>query len=170
MAKATQPSFLAIDPGGSAGIAFLSNTGRLTAVQGFDAARPLLEAAANCLTVIGIEDVHAVRQAGKQGTFNFGRTLGLWEGVLRWLGLSWVKIPVSSWQEICLSKPQRPSIAGLRRSAANAVIAAHRAAIKAESMRAAQKAFPKAVIPCHDVADAINMARYLQWKHRTQKR
>ena len=161
--------YCAIDPGAEAGFALIVGLEDVIAYssvthkeQIFSTLRRLNPQG----VILGIEGVHAIKNAGAQSSFSFGRNTGYWIGILDFLGFQYEYIPILAWQLATTRKPRKPDIKGWTRTRVQKAKQSHKQALKEESLRAAQHAFPAARIPSHDVADAVNMARYLRMKHQ----
>lgn len=163
--------YAAIDPGDSTGFAVI--TGEKTVMTAsttpeiFDLLGRLNKFKQHEL-IIGIENVHALWGVAAKSTFSFGRELGYWLGILDYLQIPPVKIQTKLWQDTTMLLPKRPDIKGLTKYQARKAKDKHKDAIKLASIAAAKAAFPNAHIPNHNVADAINMARYLKHRHELQ--
>lgn len=154
--------FAAIDPGGSSALAVIDGL-KLTTI---DCKTNFLEACNifkqfNSKDIIGIEDVHGLAY-GPGVSFSLGKSVGKFEGVLEFLGLPHVKISIKDWQAATTKAPIKPSKKDLTTTELKKINADHKKALKMESFRSAQNAFPKYPLASHDVADAVNMARYLR--------
>lgn len=51
--------------------------------------------------VVAIEDVHAVQKSGASTAFQFGRGLGILEGIVAGMGIPYVKVYSKTWQKTC---------------------------------------------------------------------
>jgi hypothetical protein len=53
--------------------------------------------------LVVIEDVHSIFGAGAKSNFQFGRALGILEGIVSSLDIPFIKIQPKKWQEICFA-------------------------------------------------------------------
>lgn len=51
--------------------------------------------------VVFIENVHAIQQSGASTAFQFGRSLGILEGLVAGLNIQYVKVHSKTWQGFC---------------------------------------------------------------------
>lgn len=161
--------YCAIDPGKNAAIALITGPRSVLTVacnKNIRDAFDLLLSLKDHECIIGIEQVHAIWGASSKSTFSFGQSHGYWIGILAYLGLSWVDIPIKEWQAATTERPIKPKTNGLSASEKRKVSQTHKDTLKMESFRAASVAFPSNRFPSHDVADAVNMARFLRIKHQ----
>lgn len=160
--------FLAIDPGSSAALALITGPGSVITVSCKDYptdAYDILGSLKKENVVVGIEEVHAIFNASAKSTFGFGRNYGEWIGILKFLGIPFVNIPIKAWQKLTTNSPDAPKTKGMTATEKRKAKKLHKDTLKMESFRAATAAFPHVRLPNHDVADAVNMARYLQIKY-----
>lgn len=120
----------------------------------------------NSVTVI-IEDVHSIFGASAKSNFQFGRALGLLEGIVVTLGLSFYKITPKIWQKECLvgipaiAKPgSKAKGRGAYDTKAMALIAARQLYPNVD-LRKSQRAEK----PCDGIVDALLMAHYAKLKY-----
>lgn len=164
--------YCAIDPGANAAIAVITGP---TTVLTVDCRKNLKDAFDLLLSlkdhahILGVEKVHAIWGASAKTTFSFGSNCGFWYGVLAYIGLTYVDIEIPKWQAATTNKLLKPITKGLSVTQRRKINTAHKANLKMESFRAATVAFPSSRFPSHDVADAVNMARYLRMIHENQK-
>ena len=160
--------YCAIDPGKNAAVALITGKRSVLTVvcnKNMQDAFDLLLSLKDQECIIGIEQIHAIWGASAKSTFSFGQSYGYWVGILAYLGLPWIDIPIKEWQELTTNKPIRPKTNGLSASEKRKVSQTHKDSLKMESFRAASVAFPSNRFPSHDVADAVNMARFLRMRH-----
>lgn len=154
--------FAAIDPGSNFALAIITAPTRvITTTDSYEAFELLKKLKSD--SVVGIEAVHAVFGAGSKSTFSFGKMVGFWEGILKYLNITPVWISIPKWQKWAMQKPDRPDVKGRSASDVRKLKKLHKDTIKMESFRAATVAFPDCRLASHDVADAVNMARYLRY-------
>jgi hypothetical protein len=107
--------------------------------------------------VIAIEDVHSIFGTGAKSNFEFGRSLGIVEGVLQALRVNWYKVAPKTWQKIALLGVQK-----VKKLASNSNDT------KAMALVAARRLYPKqdlrkserAEKPDNGIVDALLIAHY----------
>lgn len=161
----THKFVIGCDPGGDGAVAIIDLHGHCKAWRFKDDHDALIRELPLHLTqhpFIVFEDVHAIFKAMAKVTFSFGQNTGRMLGIFEAHGQypdAYVK-PVD-WQRAVTVQQIKPFVRGLSAAAARKIKDQHRKALKAESIRAAHDACPKANPHNHDgVADAINIARY----------
>lgn len=161
--------YAAIDPGENSGLAII-NDGQLIAIP-VKKHRSVAFEKLSILTrheyKLAIEGVHAMGGVSAQANFGLGRALGYWMGIFDYMGLQYEFIPVAEWQEWATQAPKKIAHNGLTPAQRKKANKEHKDALKMESFRQAQLAFPNSLLPSHDVADAVNICRYLKHKYET---
>ena len=125
----------------------------------------LLELNESAIHVV-VEDVHAIFGSSAKGTFNFGWSLGILEGLLSGLCISYTKVAPKDWQKEMWQgvKPvYKPQKAESTRKTVDT---------KATSLLAANRLFPnedfrkseRAEKPHDGIVDALLMAEYCRRK------
>lgn len=114
--------------------------------------------------LVAVEDVHAVQGSGAATAFQFGRSLGIIEGLIAGLGVPYVKIYSKTWQKLCfegipiITKVNTKTKTGLSTDT------------KAMSKLAAARLYPnvdlrksaKADNPHDGITDALMIAHYIK--------
>jgi hypothetical protein len=114
-----------------------------------------------------MENVHSIFRVGAKSNFQFGRALGIIEGILEALEIPYYKIQPKKWQEVCfegvprIMKPGKPATGrGDTDTKAMALVAAQRLYPKLDLRKStrAEKA--------HDgIVDALLLAHYAKLKY-----
>lgn len=154
---------IAIDPGGDGAVALLDQHGNartwLFKTQREELIRDLPRYLTSAFVIV--EDVHAIYGAMAKTTFAFGRNLGHMEGIIEALGGKiHARVVSYDWQAAVTQRVLRPFTKNLPYEEKRKVLAKHKLALKAESIRAARTFYPKVVIDHDGVADSINIGRY----------
>ena len=100
-----------------------------------------------------IEDVHAMPGQGVSSTFNFGRGLGLWEGIVAALGIPYTMVTPQAW------KKEMMSGMGGKDKGASCVRAGQLFPLLAEQLTR-EKARGRGLVFLHGRADALLIAEY----------
>jgi crossover junction endodeoxyribonuclease RuvC len=121
----------------------------------------------NSEVVVVMEDVHSLHKAGAKSNFQFGRSLGIVEGMVVANSLPFYKVSPKTWQKVCfegipLMKLSGPFVEG-RGVYDN----------KAMARLAAQRLYPtqdlrksaRAKVPDSGIVDALLMAHYCKLKY-----
>lgn len=99
--------YVGIDPGSNGAIVFVDEDGdyydgcvvpKIGNEYDVRAMYEILQKYKNDIAHIFIEDVHAFQKAGATGSFSFGRSKGLWEGLICGCELSYSMIQPKAWQ------------------------------------------------------------------------
>lgn len=160
--------YLAIDPGASAGVALITGPSSVIVVSCKDNiqdAYDILRKLDPTNVIVGLEKVHAIYGAAASSTFTFGTNYGKWVGILEYLGIPFRDVTVKQWQDAVTNSPAVPKTKGMLPKEKAKIKKIHKDTLKMESFRAATAAFPETRFPNHDVADAVNIARYLRLIH-----
>lgn len=97
----------------------------------------------NDLQVI-VEDVHSIFGAGAKSNFQFGRALGILEGIISALDIPYIKVAPKKWQSICfegvptIKKPGKPKL----NKTTNQLEPSYSTDTKAMALIAAKRIFP----------------------------
>jgi crossover junction endodeoxyribonuclease RuvC len=94
--------YLGIDPGKSGAIAEIDENGKIVDVIDFTNAFDMVEILYNaslfdCSAVL--EAVHAMPKQGVKSMFEFGRNVGMWQGLLTAFKIPYVEIRPQKWQQ-----------------------------------------------------------------------
>lgn len=100
--------YCGVDPGKSGGLAFLYETGQLDLHK-----IPLVAEEISIVDlqmifdvyvedgtiVCAVEDVHSIFSVSAKANFQFGRSLGIIEGIVACKGIQWLKVAPKEWQK-----------------------------------------------------------------------
>lgn len=120
--------------------------------------------------IVGVEDVHSIFGASSKANFQFGRCLGLIEGVVSSLGISCVKVTPKNWQkEMWEGIP--PIKINTGKKSKNGEVK-YKVDTKATSLLAAKKLFPgedflatsRSSVPHDGIVDGLLIAEYCRRK------
>lgn len=166
--------FVGIDPGNSAGFALITESGSLVAISCKDNIKEAYKILSDLSKLppgsveIGIEDVHAIWGTSAKSTFVFGSNLGKWQGIIDYLGMTYQPVPAKVWQATMTNPPVKPKPKACLPAEKRRLNKQHKDLLKMESFRAATAAFPDTRLPSHDVADSINICRYVKYRYEQQ--
>lgn len=117
--------------------------------------------------VVVIEDVHSIFGTSAGSNFQFGRALGILEGLIEGLQLQYVKVSPKTWQAVCfegvpvIKKPGKKETGrGSLDTKAMALVAAQRLYPKVDLRRSL-----KAEKPHDGIIDALLMAHFARLKY-----
>lgn len=117
-------------------------------------------------TFVAIEDLHAIFKASAGSTFSLGWSCGYWHGVFDNLGMNILIVRPEVWQMSITKKPERPKVArGTPAAVRRKIMAGHKKALKAESIRTASELFPMLTITHDGVADALCIAAWRRYMY-----
>lgn len=118
-------------------------------------------------TITVMEDVHSLLKAGAKSNFQFGRSLGIVEGIVVALSLPFYKVSPKTWQKVCLEgipimKKSGPIMEGRGSNDT-----------KAMALQAVKRLYPnqdltksaRASVPHDGIVDALLMAHYCKLRY-----
>jgi len=116
------------------------------------------------ISVVGIEDVHSIFGAGAKANFQFGRCLGLLEGMTIANGLRWIKVAPKAWQ-----KEMWEGVSVIKKKSKGKM----KTDTKATSLVAAQRLFPgekflgseRSRVAHDGIVDALLIAEHCRRKY-----
>lgn len=120
--------------------------------------------------VVGVEDVHSIFGVSSKANFQFGRCLGLIEGVISSLNVSCVKVSPKNWQKDMWEGIPPIKINTGKKTKTGEV--KYKINTKATSLLAAKKLFPnedflatsRSKVPHNGIVDALLIAEYCRRK------
>lgn len=127
--------------------------------------------------LIAIEGVHNLTQVGSKANFQFGRALGMLEGLVTGLELPYLKIHPKKWQKYCFEGIPVVYVAGSAKTKFNKKlgedVTTQKVDNKAMALLAAKRLYPNVSFKAterskvdHDgIVDALLMARYIKDNH-----
>lgn len=154
---------IAVDPGADGAIALLDQHGNCKTWLFASQRKQLIAELPKFLTsaFVIVEDVHAIYRAAAKSTFAFGRNLGKIEGIIEALGGTvHARVKSYDWQAAVTKRVLRPFTRGITDKQKRKILHQHKIALKNESIRSAEAAYPGVVFNHDGVSDAINIARY----------
>ncbi len=161
--------FVGIDPGARGAVAVIHPDGNVTTFaldeqDDFNSSvHYFLQTLPADRTLACIEDLHAIYGASAASTFSLGWACGYWHGVLNLLGVAVTVVKPIEWQKAVTTPVNKAYIPRMiKHSEARKMREAHKKAIKAESIRAANEMFPEAKVEHDGIADALCIAAYLR--------
>lgn len=120
------------------------------------------------LVTVVLEDVHSIFGVGAKSNFQFGRALGILEGMMEAMNLPYVKVTPKTWQKVCFEGVPMMKKAGAPAEGRGGTDT------KAMALVAAQRLYPKhdlrksaqAEKAHNGIVDALLMAHYCKLKHK----
>lgn len=117
------------------------------------------------ISMFVVEDVHSIYGAGAKANFQFGRALGMIEGILSSYSIPFVKISPKQWQEFAFS--------GVRKILIKKKGKKDKIDTKAMALVAAKRLYPKldlrkserSVKADSGIVDALLMSHYCKYKY-----
>ncbi len=154
---------IAADPGANGALAVLDYNGGFKTWLFATERKKLISDLPKYLTsaYIVLEEVHALYGSSADRTFGFGRNLGHLEGIIEALGGEVdLRVEPELWQRVVTFPPIKIPSKELPEDERDRAKKDHKEALKLESIRAAEAAYPGSTRWHDGIADAINIARY----------
>lgn len=128
--------------------------------------------------VCGVEDIHSIFGSSAKSNFQFGRSLGILEGLLASKRLPFIKIAPKTWQKLCfmgVSETRKlPTAEQIANAAKKQKSPQGSIDTKAMALLAAQRLFPKETFlassrskkPHDGIVDALLIAYFLKCNYQ----